>query len=337
MVSFYRLFPVLLMLTVHLPEIFGQQLAASVAIEPNTVGPAETAAIIVQVTDGDGLPVNSAIVTMTAGGGLFSETGKNSTRGSTGSDGMFRAEWSWDDYAASYHLVVGVKKEDKSLEFREQINIRFPGEPEKAPLSLTAELLPEEAAPGDSVSVRIIARREGKPVAGVPLKIGAGGGRFLNARNTQQANLATGTTDEEGALLVFWRCDNCAGSYNFTVLAEPEDEPSLTIQMPLKIKMEGVKIPRETPSAISGGITGCKPCEDYQVTAYRKDDRKDRHSVRVSQDCRFQLTLLPGLYSVELELPGKKKKRNKKEALLIQKYEMNVNPYRETKVEFNCQ
>ena len=318
-----------LLQVVVLSSLCSQQLSAVLEVRPATVDPGEWAKVQVMVTDDKGEPVNSAIVILTAEGGVFADSGDNRSRGTTGSDGRFETGWSCEACAASYQLMAEVRKVEQRLELRQTIALGASG---GAPVSVTAGIRPSETVSGHPVRVEVEVLRGDAPVKGASVKIGAGGGSFSAYQSGMPPNLAVGKTDAGGNFQSSWLCQPCAGSYDFTVLVEVEGEDPLTVRMPLKIVKELQDVEaEEEPSAISGSLRGCSDCGFFQITAGRLADDGFERSVRVSNDCTFHLSLLPGLYQVEMDWVGEGTK-----AGIPQEFQINVNAGRETKVNFRC-
>ena len=308
----------------------GQPVSVEITLMPEVVVEGEWTIVRVAVTGEGARPIAGATVTLEAGGGLFADTGKSFAGGRTGAEGIFQAEWSCSPCAAAYQLTARARTDDgRRAEGR--AGVRVNSTVENPALALAARVDPASVAPGAPATVSVAVFRGAAPAAGVEVKIGVGGGRFL-ADTANLPNLALGRTDSSGYYRVGWRCSPCARAYDFTVLATPEpgDEP-LQARAPLTIGRPAA--PREGPlSAVAGRLLACDPCSNYQVTAVRLPEEDLRRSVRADPSCRFALSLPPGLYRVELQQLDPGAGRGGRPRV----FEMQVNPRMETTVTFRC-
>ena len=199
------------------------------------------------------------------------------------------------------------------------------GQSPEMTLTVAPAVVAEEAWATVRVSLR---NAEAQPLSGVTVTLEVGGGLFADTGHLP--NLALGRTDSSGYYRVGWSCRPCAAAYEFTVLiiAAPGEEP-LQIKAPLTIGAAPAP-PSERLSAVRGRLQGCSRCVDFQVTASREGEPALQRSVRVDGDCDFHLSLPPGLYAVEFE-------RIDGSGIVLGRYEVQVNPFRETNLLFRCE
>lgn len=107
------------------PTLHGGPIAATASANPSVISRGQQTSINVYAQDSQGRPLPSATVTLSSGGGRFSQTGTTTVSGPTDSSGAFRAFWSCDLCAPAYVGDVRITKpgyEEAKAQWRVEIH-----------------------------------------------------------------------------------------------------------------------------------------------------------------------------------------------------------------------
>jgi hypothetical protein len=209
-------------------------LSVSTRFVPEAVAPGQRVAIQVDVRDERGAPVSGASVRLSAGGGRFlssqSEAFDPRSRlhspydSQVVTDGTGRATGYWvcNPCADGYQFEVAASAPGHT-DSHTTAQLRI-----LQPLTLSANVAPQRVGRGERAAIRVlVVDRNGAPVEGALVKVGAGGGSFFAAGGDRLAANITAqgpfewsaTSDAQGFCSFWWACSPCASGYQFEVSA----------------------------------------------------------------------------------------------------------------------
>jgi|GEM_PF-6293149 len=266
---------------------------------PAQIKPGEWTKIQVRVSDEAGKPVPNVLLTLEADGGLFAGAGKGNAEGKTDYQGVFRTEWSCEPCMAEHSIEVNARRAG-FLGATEQLLIVVEKERLSGQLTIDPWIQPEEVVPGQTASLTLLLRRNGRPEAGAFVEVSSGGGTFTGpSADPELPTYAHGLTDTLGRFQTDWRCENCARNYLFHIRASAEGHEPLRSQITLPIIESAKEQPQDDQGAVEGQLISCDPCGFFQVHASSVVPQKEQRSVSVSADCHYRISLPSGIYLME--------------------------------------
>lgn len=327
----HHLFLTILLLSPLLGE--AQRFELSVMALPSRISPGEWTRIQVQTTGENGEPLTRVNVTLQAAGGLFAASRKRIVTGETDMHGLFVVDWTCDPCEKQY-LIEIIAEKIRLGKVGDSIRIDVDRPPVREAPSYHLSVTPSEAVPGEPVVVRVSTFRDTLPVSNVKIELSASGGQFTAPEPSKGVpNYVLGYTNEEGILEAVWKCVNCAKTYDFVMRMTAPGSPPLrgetSVTIGRKSNLTGVH-----SGIVRGRLDSCDHCDFVQVRATPLRSTGDGFSVQVSPDCRYQLSLAPGVYY--LEPVWLKKKILGERILTPERLKINVSIGMETVVNFGC-
>lgn len=199
-----------------MPLMSQGQLIVHVVIDPPTVHAVQPTAIRVEVLSAPGNPLPDAHVEISAGGGVFLDSGGTFVDGHTGGDGMYVTPWKCEQCAPAYVFNIKVNKPGFPG-WKGEAAVHIASQPAPGPgnqIFANAGANPPVISQAQPTVIRIEAfSDQGAPIPGAYVKINVGGGFFIHSNNTT----IEGNTEADGAFETPWKCTQCAPAYVFAV------------------------------------------------------------------------------------------------------------------------
>lgn len=196
------------------------QLIVHVIIDPPNVPAGQPTEIRVEVLSAPGNPLPGAHVEISAGGGVFLDSGGTVVDGQTGGDGMYVTPWKCDQCAPAYVFNIEVNKpEFQGWKGEATVHITSEPAPEPSPgpggqIFANASANPPIISRAQPTGIRVEAfSDQGDPIPGAYVKISVGGGFFIDSNNTT----IEGNTGGDGVFETPWKCIQCAAAYVFDI------------------------------------------------------------------------------------------------------------------------
>jgi uncharacterized GH25 family protein len=192
------------------------KLIVHVDIDPPTVSLGQPTEIRVEVLSTPGNPLPGAHVEVSAGGGVFLDSGSTVVGGQTEGNGMFITPWKCDQCASAYVFNIEVNKPGfQGWKGEATIHITTqpaPGQGNQIFANISAN--PPVISKAHPTIVRVEAfSDQGDPIPGAHVKINVGGGFFPDSNNTT----VEGHTEADGVFETPWKCIQCAVAYVFAI------------------------------------------------------------------------------------------------------------------------
>ncbi|UCH92244.1 MAG: hypothetical protein JSV88_18365 [Candidatus Aminicenantes bacterium] len=188
------------------------KLIVNVSIDPPTVSVGQPTEIRVEVFSGPGAPLAGAHVEISAGGGVFLDSGSTIVEGHTAADGMFATPWKCDQCASAYVFNIEVNKPGFQG-WKGEATVHIAPQPppgQGSQIFATASADPPAVSRAHPTVIRVEAfSSQGNPIPGAHVKISAGGGFFLDSNTT----IVEGQTGDNGVFETPWKCLQCAPAY----------------------------------------------------------------------------------------------------------------------------
>ncbi len=192
------------------------QLIVHAIIDPPTVSTGQPTGIRVEVFSAPGNPLPGAHVEISAGGGVFLDSGGTVAAGQTGGDGIYATSWKCDPCAPDYVFNIEVNKPGFQG-WKGEAGVHIATQPKPGPGSeifANASANPPVISRAQPTVIRVEAfSDQGDPIPGAHVIISAGGGFFIDSNNTT----VEGNTEADGAFETPWKCIQCAPAYVFAI------------------------------------------------------------------------------------------------------------------------
>ena len=183
---------------------------------PPDVSKGQATEIRVEALSAQGTPIPHADVKISAGGGIFLDSNNTVVHGKTDPSGVFLTPWKCVQCAPGYEFDIEVTTPgfEKGLA-KAHVNITaHPSPVPGGPINVHADTHPSTVSKGQPTEIRVEAlSAQGTPIPHADVKISAGGGIFLDSKNT----VVHGKTDPNGVFLTPWKCVQCAPGYEFDI------------------------------------------------------------------------------------------------------------------------
>ncbi len=119
------------------------------------------------------------------------------------------------------------------------------------PVHVKAEVHPGTVPPGHPAEIFVeVHNAKGAPVVGAHVEVSAGGGVFLDSKNT----VVDGQTDHNGIFVTPWKCDKCAPAYQFDIKVNKPGFGPWSGKALVKIGKGGSPPPPPPPPGPGGAI-----------------------------------------------------------------------------------
>jgi uncharacterized GH25 family protein len=191
-------------------------LIVHVGIHPPTVFAGQSTEIRLEVFSKPGTPLPGAHVEVSAGGGVFLDSGGTAVNGQTGDNGMFATPWKCDHCASAYVFNIEVNKPG-FLGWKGEATVHITTQPSPGPgdqIFANASANPPIISKAQPTVIRVEAfTNQGNPIPGAHVKFSAGGGFFIGSNN----RFIEGHTGSNGIFEAPWKCIQCAPAYIFDI------------------------------------------------------------------------------------------------------------------------
>jgi hypothetical protein len=192
------------------------KLIVHVSIAPPTVSVGQPTEIRLEVFSAPGTPLPDAHVEISAGGGVFLDSGNIVVDGQTGANGMYATPWKCDQCASAYVFNIEVNKPGfQGWKGEATVHITTQPSPgQGSQIFANASANPPNISKAQPTVIKVEAfTDQGNPIPGAHVKINVGGGFFIDSNNT----VVEGHTGANGLFETPWKCIQCAPAYVFDI------------------------------------------------------------------------------------------------------------------------
>ena len=214
---FYFIFPVAVLLITQLP-VHAAQMIVHASAQPGTVAKGQPTEIFVKALTSLGNPIPQAHVKISVGGGFFMHSKTTTVHGQTNAQGDFGTPWSCNQCAGGYGFVVEVTKPGFQ-KGTANVHVNISSHPMQKPIpggqiNVHSEIHPPTVSKGQPTEIFVRALTpQGTPIPQAHVKISVGGGFFIHSKTTT----VHGQTNPQGDFGTSWKCNQCAGGYEFVI------------------------------------------------------------------------------------------------------------------------
>jgi hypothetical protein len=212
----YVCFVFFTMILLVMPLMPQGTLIVHIDIDPPTVSVGQPTDIRIEVLSAPGTPLPGAHIELSAGGGVFLDSGSTVVGGQTGGDGMYATPWKCDQCASAYIFNIVVNKPGFQG-WKGEATVHITIQPAPGPGSqifANTSTNPPVTSKAHPTVVRVEAfTDQGDPIPGAHVIIRAGGGFFIDSNN----RVVEGHTEANGIFETPWKCIQCAAAYVFDI------------------------------------------------------------------------------------------------------------------------
>ena len=187
-----------------------------VDIVPPTVSVGQPTDIRIEVLSAPGSPLPGAHIEISAGGGVFLDSGGTVVDGQTAANGIFATPWKCDQCASAYIFNIEVNKPGFQG-WKGEATVHITTQPAAGPGSqifANTSTNPPVTSKAHPTVIRVEAfTGQGDPIPGAHVIIRAGGGFFIDSNN----RVVEGHTEANGIFETPWKCIQCAAAFVFDI------------------------------------------------------------------------------------------------------------------------